>query len=242
MFEVVMEDGGASLRKMLEVLTGHVTEGIVEFSENGLTFQSLDSAHVAFVEFWMRPSVRFKITHPDFVSVGMNFVSLINILKFGNPGDKLVLTVTPTRMSLVFTHTARRKKFDLELLDLGCGGDVVAPFDTPDVVQMRTAEFQNIIKNLSSFADDVTMGIENGELSFVAAGKSIHGRVTADVTLKNQTARTVRRMFSLEYLAWFSKGIVISEFVSVSISESGPLTLRFDAESVSLCFHLAPKV
>lgn len=123
--------------------------------------------------------------------------------------------------------------------------------DYSSVIEMSSAEFSRICKELSSISETVEIETSKESVKFSVSGDIGNG----SITIKNnqgdketdrvnlQIDSPVKLTFALRYLNMFNKAVSLSNQVSLNMSEENPLMVEYKIEELgSLRFYLAPKI
>lgn len=157
----------APLRTLMEVMSQVVDDVNIEFSEDGATMCTLDTAHVSLVyaEIMRAGLEVYECVRP--VTLGISTSSLAKALKGTNVGDQLLLVYdddSPDRL-LVCVENAKRKachEFCMFLRDIDTERMQVPTINYPLCVRLSPTEFSKMIKDASGFGQEVTIKYDSG--------------------------------------------------------------------------------
>lgn len=114
--------------------------------------------------------------------------------------------------------------------------------------------FTEVMKSLASLTDDVTVVASEKGVSFqggndladlsvaLSAGEGVY-RLGSDHQFCYEGQGVLEQEYSMRYLTKFCRGAVLSDKVTLSMSEGSPLRVRFPMETSSFVdYYLAPKI
>ncbi|CAD7702030.1 unnamed protein product [Ostreobium quekettii] len=255
MFEAKLIQGNL-IKKIMEGLKDLVTEANFDLSPGGVSLQAMDSSHVALVALMLRGDAfeNYRCDRPR--SIGMNLVNLSKVLKCAGNDDTMTLKADDTQnnITLVFESQAEDKyaEVQMELMDID-SEHLGIPDNTYDaIVKMPSAQFSQIVKDLSSIGDTVTVSVTKDGITFSTSGDV----GTAHITCKQNTSmekeadhttvnleHPVTLTFALRYFVTFAKSTSLSHQMSISLSKELPVMVEYAMGDMGhIRFYLAPKI
>jgi len=223
-----------------------------------MSFQGMDSSHVSLVALSLR-SQGFKDYRCDRdITLGINFASLLKILKCMGNKDSLALRADDDGDTVLIVFESPDQStisnFELKLMDIDGEQLGIPDTDYKCVIKMPSSEFQRICRDLSALGDTVVISATKEGIKFSVKGDIGSG----DMTLKNSTASVdsdvndsvlieldepVTQTFALRYLNNFTKATSLSPTVSISLGPEVPLVVEYKIDDLgSLRYYLAPKL
>jgi proliferating cell nuclear antigen len=120
----------------------------------------------------------------------------------------------------------------------------------PDArVELPSAEFQKICKNLAQFGDAVQVSVTEKSVSFSVNGPIGNGTITsfqfaATTEIKISCRKKIEILLLLRYLCIFAKAAPLTDTVIVEITRDHPLVglFMFPDQAGFLKYYLAPVV
>lgn len=260
---LVFKDG-AVLRKAFEALK-ELTQFITIDFESGSTrpymsVQATDSSNVCLVSLCLpAQGVVRKST-----SVGIDLSMLTRTLKFmatddkvefiaGQPSGKMTVIIASMSMS-------RASNFELSLMELDSGRFNIPDQDYDAVVEMSSAEYIRVFRDLSTIGSDVAVECKDGEFHLTSSGtlgtatvKYCDDKDASGVRIVDARCNA-KLCLSLKYMNSFGKACGIAPACRISIMHEHPVKVQFDvSESLGddgdddeikgrLQFFLAPRV
>ena len=147
----------------------------------------------------------------------------------------------------------RVSEYDLKLLDIDADQLGIPDAEYEATVEMSSAEFLRITKDLSNLGESVTLAVNKDSIMF-----SVEGDLGSGSVLLKQTAavdqpedeqlvinmeQPVSLVFSNKYLVQFAKSALLSKRVTLQLSYAAPLLIEYKIEELGyLRFYLAAQV
>lgn len=246
------------LKKLIDAL-GHITQNIsLYISENGISAQAMDTAHVCMVSLEADAGKVFdtyKCTGPIVLTIPLG--SMARVLKMADNDDTVTLSWTcDSADELVLNYTnkdqSRECEFKLKLLDLEHDRlDACDPADGDEgywEVIMSASEFAGACRDLSSIGGDyisiepVTgkdskLGPMKLETVSVDVGKA---QLIISAVVKSAPDGVAPIRMPIRYLVSITKGHSLAQDVRLCMAERTPLLLSLDTPMGSLKYYVAP--
>ena len=238
------------LKDSIDIISQLIDDGLFNFKGNGIELVAADRTMVSFLDFKLKSSAFEKYECDKDVSVGINMLNFLTVLKRANPDDKLSLNLDETENKLeVVLEGSSIRRFAIPLLQISKG-------DVPDIDQLLkkfTADaevnsgiLEQGINDADIIADSVIIELSHDKLRMFAEGNSSKSELKlfkGTDTLTNLNAKEiVSARYSLEYLKKMIKGSRISDKVKMMLGKDFPLRLLFENDNASLSMILAPRV
>ncbi|KAF8944571.1 DNA polymerase delta processivity factor [Linnemannia elongata] len=246
---------GALLKKVLEAIKELITDANFDCSDNGIALQAMDNSHVALVALLLRHDGFEPYRCDRSLALGVNLVSLSKVLRCAGNDDIITLKADDTAdvLSLTFENTDndRISEYELKLMDIDSEHLGIPDTTYEAVVQMSSAEFARICKDLQVLSDSVQIDVTKEGVKFGAKGELGSGAVTlkqnGNVDKEEEATlielqQNVSLNFSLKYLVNFTKATPLASRVSLSMSSEVPLLVEYKMEAGYIRYYLAPKI
>jgi len=252
---------GVAMKKVVEAVKDLVTDVNVDCSENGLTMQSMDSAHVALVSLLIRNKAFESFKVQKEMSLGLSMDHLSKIFRVCGNDDQLSLRVEAGQETIFLAFEDEKAKTDklaeLKLMELEQEPLGIGDMDYDATIKMPCAEFQKMTRDLGQIGETVTIRVSKDSVRFSVTGdlgtveivqrpRNEGSDSGADrVTIDYRGSENVELSFQLRFLGLFAKAAPLCEQVQLSLSAGVPLRVHFDFEAESngfLRFFLAPRV
>ena len=242
MFQAVLEDV-TILKNSLEAITELIDEAVLQVKKNGLEILASDRSVVAVVDFFLSSKAFSEYDSSQRLDVGLNLLSLLQILKRAKSDDKVVLRIDNEKIQIILEGETERK-FTLPIITIG----------TEDVPDISKLEFK---ANLELSSEQIVDAVNDANLVgdyliFVADNEQFRMRSSSDTSstetfiakdrLKMELQEPARARYSLEYLKKMAKAAKLVDKVQLGLSNNYPLKMNFESPDVRLQFILAPRV
>lgn len=238
----------ALFKTAMEALKEFLPQLQINVSDAGLSVCGMDASHVGFVDYKLAAGDCSTLVVKEHMQLGIHTAVLTRALA---ACESVHVTTSKNKEKLVLTTISEKqgKKavFEMPTLDI----DDVTP-ELPDIsynatVELKTADFASVVKEVATFGDSVTLTLDEGGLHIRSSGDS--GSVVQ--TLENTDDRTmelgvdsVSASFGAKHLLQIMKGGGgLASIVRVEFDPAQPLrvTFKFGADSHFIAY-LAPKI
>jgi proliferating cell nuclear antigen len=235
------------LKDSLSIIAELVSEVNIKIDKDKLELIAMDPANVAMVVFKILGSAftEYDVDEPKFI--GINLVSLSQVLKRAKPTDMLSLELDEEKNRLLISLRGNTSRsFNLSLLDVDENEQRVPNLQYATRVESSTVKFNDAIEDMDVIADSLFLGLEKDKFIIEADGNLSSGRVeiTTDeeTDIFNPEAVEVKSKYSIEYLKKLIKGSKLANTVSLQFGQDYPLTMEYKViDALSLKFILAPR-
>lgn len=255
------------LKKLFECIKDLINDANLDADEGGLKLQALDGNHVSLVSLHLLDS-GFSHYRCDRERVlGVNIASLNKVFKLCGANESVVISSKDDEdtLNFVFENNKEDKvtNFSLKLMSIELDSlnipDHEEGFDAE--AELSSKELTSIFKNLSEFSDTVFIEIDANSIKFNTKGILGDAEVALkprqptsedDVGVILKTKKTIRQSFAIKYLNLFSKSSILSDVVTLGLSENRPVEFKYEIKDTSpdadlakigfVKFFLAPKM
>lgn len=259
MFEARLINGGL-LKKLMESIKDLVTDANFDCTSSGISLQAMDSSHVSLVALYLRQEGFNHYRCDRNNALGINLGSMAKILKCAGNDDIITLKAEDEGDNVTFMFESpkqtRVSHFALKLMDIDSEHLGIPDTDYQCVVQMPSAEFMRIVREISIIGDTVKITASKEGVKFQVAGdmgtgsivcKSGSGVDDEDEAVSVRCEEEVSLTFALRYLNFFAKATPLSSTVTLRMSPDVPLVTEYkigenDGENGHIRFYLAPKI
>jgi len=184
--------------------------------------------------------------------------TLSKMLKCVSQDDSIDMNVEDGQDKVTFLVESKNhetfSKFELKLVEIE--GDQFGIPDTqyPATIKMPSAKLKKICADLSSMGDSCIIEVNKTQrqITFSVKGEDISGSTSIkhNTSVDNEVdstlidcQRTIRQTFALKFLTIFCKASVLSDSVTVCLSENSPLLVEYKIPEVGhIRYYLAPKI
>ncbi|MDY6769978.1 MAG: proliferating cell nuclear antigen (pcna) [Candidatus Nanohaloarchaea archaeon] len=248
MFRAELSDAGL-LQDALQSISNIITEGVFQFSEDGVALVAADPAMVAMVDFTIEEDAFDAYECDGEEKIGVNIEDLYSIVRRAGSNESVVLELDEDDAKLNVTmRNGSERSFSLALLNLD--EDDIPSTDDLDfsvAADVTTAVLDDAIGDASVVGDAVTVGADADGITLQAEGdnSTVETRIGAgsDGVMELQANGEVRSMFSLDYLNKMIKAKKLSDTAHVKLGDDFPMRLEFQVpEKLHLSYILAPRI
>ncbi|CAO3667595.1 unnamed protein product [Rhizopus stolonifer] len=244
------------LKSILEAVRELVTNCNLDCNDSGIALQAMDNSHVALVALMLRSDGFDPYQCDRNLPLGINLTNLSKILKCARNDDILTLKADDGGdvVNFVFESKDSDKvsSYDLKLLDID-SEHLGIPDTTYDAnIQMPSVKFQEIVRDLSTLSDSITITCTKEGIKFSADGEIARGSVTVkasssvddeDESTTIELQQSVAMSFAVKYLVNFTKATPLSSRVSLNMSADVPLLIDYKLDNIGYVrYYLAPKI
>merc|ERR1719219_1674920 len=187
--------------------------------------------------------------------MGIHLEHLNKVLKCMGAKDELTLKYKDgaDEVDFVFTSTDQEKvsHFSLKLMEIDSEHLGIPETEYKTTVQMSSAEFQRICRDLAVLGDTLTISVNKDNVQFCVNGEVGKGEMTVKAsTATDEMEGTdidceepVTQTFAMRYLNFFTKATVLSKCVQLSMSPEVPLMVEYPVDEIGYVrYYLAPKI
>lgn len=244
MCEVVIAKSSI-LKSVIDSYKDNISDGIWNFSSDGISMQAIDLSHVFICEMKLSDKLFKTYLCNNPVSVGISFNNLAKVLKCSSNDDSVSLKLNgTTNITVSFKNKSsnRSSKFDLKTVEVD-HENVDIPEKTFDCnICLSSKEFKSVMSDLNQFGDDCIISVSNGSVNFSVKGDIGEGDVSL-TDLKMDVVKPVKLTFSIKHLLNFTKATMVSDDLNICMSDGCPMMISYGMESGSYVkFYLAPKI
>lgn len=236
------------LQNSLQSIANVITEGVFQFTPDGLKLVAADPAMVAMVDFVMEDEAFGAYDCGEDAKIGINIEDLYNIVRRAGSNDSLILEMDEdgSKLQVTITNNSTRK-FSLSLLNLD-ESDVPSTSDLEFAARadLKTSVLADAVGDASVVGDSVTFETDGGALLVRSEGDNSHTEFRIEQGsdgLMDFEDGEARSMFSLDYLNKIIKAKKLSDTVTLQMGDDFPMRIDFEIpEKVRLGFILAPRI
>ncbi len=247
MFEARMNDVSL-LRDSISTIADMIDEAEVHITYDGIKIVSTDRTVVVVVDFFLDRKAFDEYKFESEQRVGINLLSLVQILRRAKPDDSVVLKISEKRFEIVLESSTRRA-FHLSIIN-------ISKTDVPqlDKIQSGLSAFFDISSDiLGSGVEDAELIGDSVILTARKDGFSMNSDSDSSATqldvqagdslLIKDVNGPVRSRYSLDYMKKIIKAKKLADRASVAMATDYPLQIYFDVpDKLRLGFILAPRV
>ena len=222
-------------------------------AERGMTMQAMDDSHVSLFLLTFPPASLEHFRCTSEFTIGLNFKSLLKMLKCAHKNDIVTLQYNPsaTKTSselLILIESAegsRLSDFSLKLIDIDEDTLMVPDVEFGAKVTLPMFMLQRVVRDFFSMADTMLISVGKHGLKCSFSGDDGSGCVTMaqSDTLRLELKEAIAMNVSLRYMMLFCKAVSFAEQGVLSLQHDVPLRLAcVMGDGAGVDFFLAPKI
>lgn len=233
-------------KKITESIKDLTKDTSLEFSEDGVVLNAMDSSHVTLVHMFLKDSLlSYDCSKTEVIS--LNTETLSKILKTCENDAEITCENSESKIHICAITNDRKLNFSQNLLDLESDSLMIPEMDDDFSckIDMPCSEYMKICRDFKEFGDSMKITVSPNTLKFYtdANGEYIQLDFSQNKNVKVETEAAIEMEFSLKYLTLFCKACALSENVLISIGDNLPMKVKFSiSQKEHLSFYLAPKV
>ena len=247
------------IRNMITAIKDILTDATMTFTNDGLKIINFDKTHTILVNVNLN-SQRFEQydCKPEKIIVCANTLHLFKLISTMSNDDTLSMYIDKadyhegivSHLGLQYDNGDIKQCYNqkLRLIEPDTEELIVPDVEYSTVINLPSADFQKIIRDLSCISDKLEIKSVGNELIFKCSGQfasaEIH-RAESDGSmgfiLKQDSSKIIQGEFSLKNLGYFIKCTNLCQQIEVYLENDLPLVVKYNVASlgeIKLC--LAP--
>ncbi|AGA16200.1 pcna protein [Thysanoplusia orichalcea nucleopolyhedrovirus] len=248
MFEAEFKTG-SFLKKLVEAFKELLPHATFDCDNQGVSMQAMDGSHVALVSLQLHAAGFENYRCDRNVSLNVSINSLSKIVKCANDRSSILMKSQDESdvMAFVFNNDNRTCTYTLKLMCIDVEHLGIPNSDYDCVINMSSAEFAQICRDITQFDQDVIVSCSKKGLQFRANGDIGSADVRLNANSENvsvlEARQTTTHTFAGKYLCHFAKAAPLSSAVTLYMSEDLPLKVEYCIQDLgTLAYFLAPKI
>lgn len=229
------------IKAIVETTSELSNDALFHFRENGLSFQALDSSHIALSMLHINEEDFHLYSLQESISIGVSLCNLLKILKcscndmisFGYEND--------CKFLIQMSEQHKTMRFELNTMDIDQESLEAPSTVYPCTFELSSEKLKQVINDIYSLGSECSITIRDHKMIVSVEGDI--GKVTTEIENVPVTENVAETRFSTKHLHTIVKAYGLSDNVILSISEDMPLLLKYPFGHASyLQFYLAPKM
>ncbi len=245
MFEATIDEIDI-LRDSIATIADIIDETEIRIKEKGIEMVAADRAVVTVVDFMLSRSVFKEYKFENDEKIGINLVSLLQILKRAKSDDKMSIKLEANKLHVTLQNGSRRV-FSLPLIDVS--KEEPPPLDTlqfPAQMRMSSEILNSGIEDAELVADSIIFTANKSNFLMKAESdnsSSLMELPTGQGMKILEMGEPVRARYSLDYLKKIIKARKLADEVNISMGTDYPMRIQFEVPGkLNLGFIVAPRV
>ena len=247
MFKAVTADTKL-LRNSIDTISQLIDDGLFKLSKEGMELSAADRATVSFVDFKLNSSAFDDYKCDANISIGLNLLNFLTVLKRANANDKLTLNLDEKENKLeIILEGDSKRKFAIPLIEIRREEmPQVDKLEFTADAKVRADIIEQGINDADIVADSIIIELSEDNLRMFASGNSSKSELNLEkgneALLDLRAGTRVQSRYSLEYLKKMIKGSRISDSMKIMLGKDFPLKMLFESKDACLSMILAPRV
>jgi proliferating cell nuclear antigen len=251
----------APFRTLMTALKDILLETNISFQPDGIRIINMDKSHTILAHLFLAaPNFEFYECTKEKIIIGVNMFHLFKLINSIDNDDTLTIYIENSDYNDgVVSHLALKfengeikqcKTQKLRLIEPEPEELVYPDVKFSSIINLPSADFQKIIRDLSCISDKLEIKSVGNELIFKCSGQfasaEIH-RAESDgsmgFVLKQDSAKIIQGEFSLKNLGYFIKCTNLCSQIDVYLENDLPLVVKYDVASlgsIKLCLAQLP--
>lgn len=244
-FKAVIKDS-KPIKSAIDAVVGLVTEANVKITSDGFTWQAMDPAHVALIDFEIKKSAfsEYKLSKKS-ISVGIDLVKLGVFLNRAGADDKVTLKVdSDGNQLLIGIKNAAYREFNLVFIELTDEETKVPTINFSCTFEVISKIIDEGIKDVKVVGGDIVFSADKEGICISGSGDTSGVNITIpkEELVSFEVGEDIRSLFSFEYVENILKAKDVSPTVIVSFGTNIPIKLDYLSSDIRLSFLLAPRI
>ena len=251
----------APFRTLMIALKDILLETNISFQPDGIRIINMDKSHTILVHLYLAASnFEFYECKKDKIIIGVNMFHLFKLINSIDTDDTLSIYIENidyfdgivSHLALKFENGEIKqcKKQKLKLIEPEQDELEVPDVKFSSIINLPSADFQKIIRDLSCISDKLEIKSVGNELIFKCQGQfataEIH-RAESDGSMgfivKQDSSKIIQGEFSLKNLGYFIKCTNLCSQIEMYLENDLPLVVKYDVASlgaIRLCLVPLP--
>ena len=251
----------APFRTLMTALKDILLETNISFQPDGIRIINMDKSHTILVHLYLAASnFEFYECKKEKIIIGVNIFHLFKLINSIDNDDTLTIYIENvdyfdgivSHLALKFENGEIKqcKKQKLKLIEPEQDELEVPDVKFSSIINLPSADFQKIIRDLSCISDKLEIKSVGNELIFKCQGQfataEIH-RAESDGSMgfivKQDSSKIIQGEFSLKNLGYFIKCTNLCSQIEMYLENDLPLVVKYDVASlgaIRLCLVPLP--
>jgi proliferating cell nuclear antigen len=247
------------IRNTITAIKDILTDATITFTKNGLKIINFDKTHTILVNVILHAHKFEKyVCHPDKIIVCANTLHLFKVISTMSNDDTLSMYIEKSdyhdgvvsHLGLQYDNGSIRQCYNqkLRLIEPDTEELVVPDVEYSTVINLPSADFQKIIRDLNGISDRIEIKSVGNDLMFSCEGNFASSKILRSESdgfmnfiQKPDASVIIQGEFSLKSLSHFIKCTPLCTNLEMYLGNDLPLIVKYDVASlgeIKLC--LAP--
>jgi proliferating cell nuclear antigen len=242
----------APFRTLMTALKDILLETNISFQPDGIRIINMDKSHTILVHLYLAASnFEFYECKKEKIIIGVNMFHLFKLINSIDNDDTLTIYIeNADYYDGIVSHLALRfengdikqcKTQKLKLIEPELDELEVPDVTFSSIINLPSADFQKIIRDLSCISDKLEIKSVGNELIFKCQGQFASAEIhraesegTMGFVVKQETSKVIQGEFSLKNLGYFIKCTNLCSQIEIYLENDLPLVVKYDVASLGL--------
>jgi proliferating cell nuclear antigen len=240
----------APFRTLMTALKDILLETNISFQPDGIRIINMDKSHTILVHLYLAASnFEFYECKKEKIIIGVNMFHLFKLINSIDNDDTLTIYIeNADYFDGIVSHLALRfengdikqcKTQKLKLIEPELDELEVPDVTFSSIINLPSADFQKIIRDLSCISDKLEIKSVGNELIFKCQGQFASAEIhraesegTMGFVVKQETSKVIQGEFSLKNLGYFIKCTNLCSQIEIYLENDLPLVVKYDVASL----------
>jgi proliferating cell nuclear antigen len=240
----------APFRTLMTALKDILLETNISFQPDGIRIINMDKSHTILVHLYLAASnFEFYECKKEKIIIGVNMFHLFKLINSIDNDDTLTIYIeNADYYDGIVSHLALRfengdikqcKTQKLKLIEPELDELEVPDVTFSSIINLPSADFQKIIRDLSCISDKLEIKSVGNELIFKCQGQFASAEIhraesegTMGFVVKQETSKVIQGEFSLKNLGYFIKCTNLCSQIEIYLENDLPLVVKYDVASL----------
>ncbi len=235
-----------NLKDVVDTLSTVVTEAKFKISQQGISVNAVDPAHVAMVSLEIPKGVLSEYDIDNEEELSMDLEKVKGILKLASGNDSFIITKDKEKLRFEIGNIIK----SISLLD---NNQITTPrvpqIVAEDYIVLNKGDLEKGLRAAEDVSDAIrlTMNPDSFSAKSMSDADESEMILPKDMLKEIQCKESIKSSYPLEYLLKFMKSISPNEEIKLSFKSDYPLTIEFNLgtespERIKGRFLLAPRM
>lgn len=237
-------------RRLIESVSELINESVFDFTSEGLSLQSMDTAHIAVVEAKLAKEAFHSYRCVNSHSIGIGLTSLVKILRGISEKDILILSLkesNTTHLNLIINSLKHGSitEYDLQLMSIDREALEMKHLLFCTKVESLSKEMARNFRDLGHFGQTITIDVSEENILLSSDNLDIKARIHLKSGSVNHITCTenIHQTFCARYLNIIGRAASIANKLTLEMGPDVPLLIQYNLNNSGfLKFYLVSKV
>jgi proliferating cell nuclear antigen len=240
------------VRNTITAIKDILTDATITFTKEGLKIINFDKTHTILVNVTLYAHKFEKyICGPDKIIICANTLHLFKVITTMSNDDTLTMYIEKTdyhegivsHLGLQYDNGDIKQCYNqkLRLIEPDTEELIVPDVEYSTVINLPTADFQKIIRDLNGISDRIEIKSVGSELIFSCEGNFASSRISRtesdgcmNFIQKTDASRIIQGEFSLKNLSYFIKCTNLCSQIEIYLENDLPLIVKYNVASLGV--------